>query len=48
MSCDILVGSLAQLSLTLKKRDFDTANNVLNNSFSDIQKVSEVLGCSFT
>jgi len=46
--CDILVGSLAQLSLALKKRDFDTANSVLNDSFSGIQKVSEVLGCSFT
>lgn len=46
--CDILVDSLAQLSLALKKRDFDTVNSVLNNSFSDIQKVSEVLGCSFT
>ncbi len=46
--CDILVGSLAQLSLALKKRDFDTANSVLNNSFSDIRKVSEVSGCSFT
>ena len=39
--CDILIGSLAQLSLALKRHDFDTANTVFNDSFSDIQVVSK-------